>query len=66
MAGYSQVYEIKNAIAHRKTKGRTFYQVRWRGYDAYEDSQLKEAYLANACEILRAYQFGIVFGLYGT
>ena len=38
VAGDNQEYKIKRFVSHNKIKGRLMYQVRWRGYDAMEDS----------------------------
>ena len=43
-------------MSYKKTKGRTVYQVRWRGYDAMKDSWSREEDLANASDLLRAYK----------
>ena len=39
-------------MSNKKTKGRTLYQVSWRGYDDTEDSWLREEDLANASDLL--------------
>ena len=51
-----QVYGIKRIITHKKNRGRIVYQVIWRGYDATEESRLKEEDLLNASNLLQAYQ----------
>ena len=38
VAGDNQEYEIERIISHMKTICRIVYQVRYRGYDAMEDS----------------------------
>ena len=43
-------------MSHKKIRGRLVYQVGWRGHDAMEDSWLREEDLANAVDLLQAYQ----------
>ena len=56
VGGENQEYEIERFVSYKKTKGRTVYQARWRGYDATEDSWLSEEDLANAFDLFLAYQ----------
>ena len=51
-----QEYEIKRLVTHNKTRFRILCQVRWWGYDAIEESWLREVDLANASDLLQAYQ----------
>ena len=41
-------YEIEKILAHRKSRGRLQYLVRWKGYDESEDMWLAESRLGNA------------------
>ena len=52
IVGQNQQYEIKRIASNKNTRGRTIYQVRWRGYDAIEDSWLSEEDLASALDLL--------------
>ena len=56
VAGDNQEYEIERILSHKKTRNRMLYQVRWRGYDAMEDSWLGEEDLANAIDLMQDYQ----------
>ena len=56
VADYNQDYEIKMIVDHKKTRGRLVYQVICRGYDATENSWLREEDLVNASDLLQAYQ----------
>ena len=42
VAGDIQEYKLKRIVSHKKAKGRLVYQVRWRGYNAMENSWLRE------------------------
>ena len=53
--GDNQEYEIDRIMSHKKTRGRTMYQVRWRGYNTMKNSWLREEDLANALDLLKAY-----------
>ena len=48
--GDNQEYEIKSSVLHKKTRGRLLYQIKWKGYDATENSWLREEDLVNALE----------------
>ena len=56
VASENQQYEIKRIMTHKKPRVKTVYQVRFRGYDAPEDSWLRGKDLANAFDLLLAYQ----------
>ena len=56
VVGDNQECEIERIVSHKKTRGRTAYQVRWKGYDATENSWLREEYLSNNSDLLLAYQ----------
>ena len=47
-----QEYEIERIVYHKKTRNRTVYQVKYKGYNAMEDSWLKGKGLANALDLL--------------
>ena len=51
-AGDNREYEIYRIVSQNKTRDRAAYQFKWRGYDAIDDSWLREEGLANASELL--------------
>ena len=48
-------YKIEKILQHRQLRGKTYYLVRWRGYDQSEDMWLKESELGSTADILRLY-----------
>ena len=48
-------YEVEALVAHRVRRGTREHLVRWRGYDASEDTWLPETELGHSIEILREY-----------
>ena len=55
--GDNQKYKIERIMYYKKTGGRVVYQIRWRGYDAIENTWLGEEDLVNASDLLQTLQF---------
>jgi len=49
----SEEYEVEKIVAERRRGSKTFYLVRWKGYDAEDDSWQTARDLCNAPEIIR-------------
>ena len=54
----SEEYKVERIISERRSKGKTFYLVRWKGYDATEDSWQSARDLRNATDLLKEWHAG--------
>jgi hypothetical protein len=52
----SEEYEVEKLVGERKLKGKVYYLVRWKGYDAEHDSWQTARDLRNAPELLKAWR----------
>jgi hypothetical protein len=52
----SEEFEVKQIVGEQKRKGRLFYRVCWRGYDADSDTWQSARDLRNALELLKRWQ----------
>ena len=52
----SEEYEVEKIVGERKCKGKLHYRVRWKGYDAENDSWQTARDLRNAPELLKAWR----------
>jgi hypothetical protein len=52
----SEEYEVEKIVGERQKKGKLLYRVRWKGYDAEDDTWQTARDIRNAPEILRAWR----------
>jgi Chromo (CHRromatin Organisation MOdifier) domain len=52
----SEEYEVEKIVAEQRNKGKVTYRVRWKGYDATEDTWQTARDLRNAPELLREWK----------
>ena len=52
----SEEYEVEKIVGEKRSKGKSFYKVRWKGYDAENDSWQSARDLRNAPELLKEWK----------
>ena len=52
----SEEYEVDKIVGEKRYKGRNYYKVRWKGYDAEDDTWQSARDLRNAPELLLAWK----------
>jgi hypothetical protein len=52
----SEEYEVEKIVEERREKGITLYRVRWKGYDAEDDTWQTARDLRNAPDLLREWR----------
>ena len=56
MMPYSKEYEVEKIVGERKNNGKQYYPVRWKGYNAEDDTWQTARDLRNAPELLKAWR----------
>ncbi|HEX9613546.1 MAG TPA: reverse transcriptase domain-containing protein [Candidatus Bathyarchaeia archaeon] len=52
----SEEYEVEKIVGEKRSKGKSFYKVRWKGYDAENDTWQSARDLRNAPELLKEWK----------
>ena len=52
----SEEYEVEKLVDEQKRKGKLYYRVRWKGYDAEHDTWQTARDLRNAPELVKAWR----------
>jgi hypothetical protein len=53
---YSEEYEVEKIVGERKNNGKLYYRVRWKGYNAEDDTWQTARDLRNAPELLKTWR----------
>ena len=52
----TEEYEVEKIIGEKRIKGKNYYKVRWKGYDAENDTWQSAQDLRNAHELLKEWR----------